>query len=102
MKNYQYISPWEVDVYDAALVAEDTEEIKKLFSWLVSNVCAKYEKGIEPDFDQLVASSTVGKMLTMIDCELRALDCPKMTKEERKEMRKLIANNVLYYVYYEA
>ena len=96
MKTYQFISAAEASNYDAALIVENTPELYHIKSWLCDCVANKLKRGIIPDFEQLAASSTVGKMLTMIDRELRALDCSKMTKEERKEMRGMIANNVLY------
>lgn len=88
MKNYQFISASEALNFNAALIVLNVEKVYNVMAWLERCIAA--------------ASSTVGKMLTMIDRELLALDCPKMTKEERKEMRNLIANNVLYYVCDEA
>ena len=100
MKTYKFISAIEVDNYDAAIMVEDVEEIDEAHGLLVDYVNKKLKQGITPDFDQLAASSHVSKILTMIDKELLARGCPKMTKEARKEMRHVIANNVLYYVYY--
>ena len=96
MKSYQFISAAEASNYDAALIVLNVEKVYNVMAWLERCIAKKLCRGIEPDFEQLAASSTVGKMLTMIDRELLALDCPKMTKEERKEIRGMIANNVLY------
>ena len=101
MKTFEFIPASEASNYDAALIVENTESIYRLKNWLCTCISKKLARGIAPDFDQLAASSTVGKMLALIDKELIAIDCPKMAKEERKEMRNIIANNTLYYVYYE-
>lgn len=96
MKTYQFISASEVSNYNAALIVENTQSIYSVTEWLKSCVVKILKRGGEPSFTLLAASSTISKILTMIDSELLALDCPKMTKEEREELRKWIANNIFY------
>lgn len=102
MKTFKFIPASEVSNYDAALIVENTESIYRLEDWLCTCVAKKLARGITPDFEQLAASSTVGKMLALIDKELITVDCPKMTKEERKELRNWIANNIFYEAQNEA
>lgn len=83
------------ETYKVRIYISNVCEIYNMLQSLASCIERKINKGIEINFDMLAMSSSVGKIVTELNKYLQKYDNETLSKDVRKEVRYIIANEII-------
>lgn len=83
------------ETYKVRIYVSNVREIYSMLESLASCIEKKINKGIEINIDTLAMSSSVGKIVTELNKYLQKYDNETLSKDIRKEVRYIIANEII-------
>lgn len=83
------------ETYKVRIYISNVYEIYNMLQSLASCIEKKISKGIEINLDTLAMSSSVGKIVTELNKYLQKYDNEILSKDVRKEVRYIIANEII-------